>query len=231
MTSFTQEELMTSFTQEELITVIEKCPRHITEKILNIAEIYYKPKEKINKNDLKNIVKDYFHFEDDIQVGINRDQENISRQVISRWLKKIDLSQKFKVIGEAKRIITSSKIVLEELGISHSEKVYQKALMVELTKSGFKNPQTEISVPLYYPTKPSTMDRKEAQKLGYVHVGDARIDIETDDWVLELKQIEKLNFKEKGQLYKYLQHTVYTKGLLINFNQKSGKIEWCFQTI
>ena len=154
----------------------------------------------------------------------------IKKLLIRNYLRKID-GQHFKErVIEAAKIIKASKKVIRELGISHRESVYQKALIHELRHSGFNNPQSENYVCLYYPTKPPTETRKWAQLNNLTYVGEARIDIEVGNWVLELKQLSKnINTKEKGQLYKYLQHTEYSQGIIINFHQNKNDIEWTYQ--
>ena len=39
----------------------------------------------------------------------------------------------------------------------------------------------------------------------------------------------KLFEKDSQRLYKYLQHTSYDQGLIINFNQNTGDVDWTFQ--
>ena len=166
----------------------------------------------------------------EIRVTFEERRRCLAVLILRWWLRKCNLREAKAVVVEAAKIVKASARVFADLGTDHRESVYQKALQSELLQKGCGNPLRENEVPLYYPTKPPTMDRKEAQKLGYVNVGEARIDIEVGDWVLELKQMATgLNTKERGQLYKYLQHTTYTQGLLINFHQRTGRIDWTYQ--
>ena len=160
---------------------------------------------------------------------INTQNNDFARLIIRRNLRKIDLIRFKNNLIEMYKIIRVAKTVMNELGTSYNECVYQKAMLYELTLQGFKNPQTENNVQIYYPTKPFDMDNKTAHNKGLTCVGNARIDIGVGNWVLELKAIQSLKKKERGQLYKYLQHTSYDQGLIINFNQNTGDVDWTFQ--
>ena len=160
---------------------------------------------------------------------MNTQNNDFARLIIRRNLRKIDLVRFKNNLIEMYKIIRVAKTVMNELGTSYNECVYQKAMLYELTLQGFKNPQTENNVQIYYPTKPFDMDNKTAHNKGLTCVGNARIDIGIGNWVLELKAIQSLKKKERGQLYKYLQHTSYDQGLIINFNQNTGDVDWTFQ--
>jgi len=163
------------------------------------------------------------------KICINTQNDILARLIIRRNLRKIDLVRFKDNLIEMYKIIRVAKTVMNELGTSYNECVYQKAMLYELTLQGFKNPQTENNVQIYYPTKPFDMDNKTAHNKGLTCVGNARIDIGIGNWVLELKAIQSLKKKERGQLYKYLQHTSYDQGLIINFNQNTGDVDWTFQ--
>ena len=163
------------------------------------------------------------------KICINTQNNILARLIIRRNLRKIDLIRFKNNLIEMYKIIRVAKTVMNELGTSYNECVYQKAMLYELTLQGFKNPQTENNVQIYYPTKPFDMDNKTAHNKGLTCVGNARIDIGIGNWVLELKAIQSLKKKERGQLYKYLQHTSYDQGLIINFNQNTGDVDWTFQ--
>ena len=163
------------------------------------------------------------------KICINTQNNILARLIIRRNLRKIDLIRFKNNLIEMYKIIRVAKTVMNELGTSYNECVYQKAMLYELTLQGFKNPQTENNVQIYYPTKPFNMDNKTAHNKGLTCVGNARIDIGIGNWVLELKAIQSLKKKERGQLYKYLQHTSYDQGLIINFNQNTGDVDWTFQ--
>tara|TARA_B100001250_G_C19721536_1_gene754091 strand:+ start:106 stop:777 length:672 start_codon:yes stop_codon:yes gene_type:complete len=163
------------------------------------------------------------------KICINTQNNILARLIIRRNLRKIDLIRFKNNLIEMYKIIRVAKTVMNELGTSYNECVYQKAMLYELTLQGFKNPQTENNVQIYYPTKPFDMDNKTAHNKGLTCVGNARIDIGVGNWVLELKAIQSLKKKERGQLYKYLQHTSYDQGLIINFNQNTGDVDWTFQ--
>jgi GxxExxY protein len=101
------------------------------------------------------------------------------------------------------RIIQCIIAVHNELGPGYSEKIYRRAMMIELTK---QNLQFEIEkhIPIYY--------------AGRV-VGRHRLDILVDNQVImELKTVEALNKKHYAQVRSYLKATGLTSALLVNFS-------------
>jgi len=89
----------------------------------------------------------------------------------------------------------------------------------------------ERTVALYYPPKAHHIPNKDAVIQGHVHIGNNRLDIESNGWILELKALDKeLGMANNWQIRNYLRHTEYTEGLLLNFNQQTGKVEYrtCF---
>ena len=95
--------------------------------------------------------------------------------------------------------------VYNTLGFGFLEKVYENALSLELTKSGFRiSRQKSISV--YYD--------------GEI-VGDYYADIIVNDAIiLELKSAESIRDEHFAQLTNYLKATNIEVGLLLNFGKK-----------
>ncbi len=96
------------------------------------------------------------------------------------------------------------------LGAGFLEKVYEKALLVELRQRGLK---TESQTPI-------TVRYKDEV------VGEYFADIVVDGQViLELKAVEQLQKIHEAQLLNYLKATGYKIGLLINFTHPKAEIK------
>jgi len=96
------------------------------------------------------------------------------------------------------------------LGHGFFEKVYEKALLVELHQRGLK---AESQVP---------------SKVKYkgTEVGEYFADIVVEDQViLELKAVDSLQSIHEAQLLNYLKATGYKIGLLINFTHPKAEIK------
>jgi GxxExxY protein len=92
------------------------------------------------------------------------------------------------------------------LGPGLLESAYQKCLIFELKKAGFKV-EKEISLPITY--KSIELDHSY------------RIDILVNNQiVIELKTVEELTEVHKAQVLTYLKLGNFPLGLLINFNSK-----------
>jgi GxxExxY protein len=95
------------------------------------------------------------------------------------------------------------------LGAGFLEKVYEKALLIELRKSGLK---AESQVPVKVIYKGET-------------VGDYVADILVEDSIiLELKSVEEMPKIYEAQLINYLKATGIKIGLLINFKHPKAEI-------
>ena len=175
---------------------------------------------------------------EDMYVPDNEAKKFLSRLRIRMYLKKLERSD-FKVLVERLRwvryVVLSSKDIIEALGLYVSrgscEGAYQKALMHVLRKGGF-TPCMERPIALYYPPKPMEVTNLEAVNEGYVMIGINRLDIEVNGWILELKALDKPLCKANAyQIKNYLKHTEYKQGVLVNFNQNTGNIEYsvCFK--
>ena len=96
------------------------------------------------------------------------------------------------------------------LGSGFLEKVYRKALLIELRKRGLRA-QSEVPIQVLYKGE---------------LVGDYFADIVVEDRIiLELKAIEKLQNVHEAQLLNYLKATGMHVGLLINFTHPKAEIK------
>ncbi|MGB7747839.1 MAG: GxxExxY protein [Verrucomicrobiia bacterium] len=102
------------------------------------------------------------------------------------------------------KIIGAAFEVYGELGYGFLESVYQKAMQVELQRSGLK---AEIECPIKV-------------KYRNVIVGEFRADLFVNDAVMiELKTAKNYNAEDEPQLLNELKATGIKVGLLINFGR------------
>lgn len=107
--------------------------------------------------------------------------------------------------------------VMATLGKGHSERVYHRAMITSLNRKRVAH-RSEVIAPITY--------------LGEV-VGFGRCDLVVGNLVIEFKANARCPRKTSPQLQKYLDSLAKNerrkcRGLIINFNQKTGKID-CFQ--
>ncbi len=103
------------------------------------------------------------------------------------------------------RIIKEAYYVYNKLGYGFLEKVYENALFIRLSNTGF-NVSQQYPVNVYFENE---------------LVGEYFADILIEEKViLELKAIEKLSAIHEVQLVNYLKATKIEVGLLINFGPK-----------
>lgn len=103
------------------------------------------------------------------------------------------------------KIIECAFRVHKNLGFGFLESVYQKALLIELTKVGLKV-KKERKIQVNYD--------------GQV-IGDFVADILVEEKViLELKSVREIHPAHEAQLINYLKATGIEVGLLINFGEK-----------
>lgn len=103
----------------------------------------------------------------------------------------------YKIIGCINKVHSS-------LGPGLLESVYEKALMIELAKAGFKV-RNQVPIDIVYESEPLG--------LGF------RIDVlVNEEIVLELKSVEHILPVHKKQLLSYLRIADKHIGLLVNFN-------------
>ena len=100
--------------------------------------------------------------------------------------------------------------VFRELGAGFLEKVYESALVIELTKQGL---DCKIQYPLLVKYKGNV-------------VGEYIVDILVEGRiVLELKAVSKLLPVHEAQLLNYMKATKVELGLLINFTHPKAEIK------
>lgn len=100
------------------------------------------------------------------------------------------------------KIIKAASNVHKELGPGLVEKLYQRALRVELVKSGV------------------SLEREKRIELKYkgVNIGFDKVDFDIENKVLvELKAVSELNEIHKAQMISYLKSSGRRVGLVINF--------------
>ena len=103
-------------------------------------------------------------------------------------------------------ILDCANVVRKSLAPGYTEKVYENALMIELTKAGINAKQQSPIVVKY--------DGKV--------VGEFVADIFVENCIIiELKAVQNLNEAHQAQLVNYLTATGIDDGLLINFGNES----------
>lgn len=113
-------------------------------------------------------------------------------------------------------VLYACTAVMRTLGTGYSESVYQNALSVHLTKLRVPH-RCEVLCPIYY--------------MGSC-VGYGKADVVTDDCVVELKANSNQLHKSVGQLNRYLKSLSVARpyqGILVNFNQATGKLEYLLE--
>ncbi len=96
------------------------------------------------------------------------------------------------------------------LGSGFLEKVYEKALLLELREKGLKA-ESQVSIQVSYK--------------GSV-VGEYFADIVVENLViLELKSVKKLDKSHEAQILNYLKATDFEIGLLVNFTYPKAEIK------
>ncbi len=100
--------------------------------------------------------------------------------------------------------------VNRELGVGFLEKVYEKALLVELINKGLKA-DDQVPIQVKYKGK---------------EVGEYYADIVVENKIiLELKTVESLHKIHEAQLLNYLKATGYKIGMLVNFYHAKAEIK------
>ena len=99
--------------------------------------------------------------------------------------------------------------VNRELGAGFLEKVYENALLIELSNRGLKA-KNQVPIKVKYKGK---------------EVGEYFADIVVEDRVLlEIKSVDLLQKVHEAQLLNYLKATGYKIGLLVNFSHPKAEI-------
>jgi len=103
------------------------------------------------------------------------------------------------------KIIKAFYTVYKTLGYGFLEKVYERAMMIELKKLGL-NCMSQVQIKVFY-----------ANQI----IGDYVADIIVENKILvELKAIKHLSKQDEAQLLNYLTATKYEVGLLFNFGKE-----------
>ena len=120
------------------------------------------------------------------------------------------MNDNFKYSDITNKIIKAYYSVYNKLGFGFLEKVYEKALLVELMRRGIK---CENQVPI-------------TVKYKGTNVGEYYADIVVENQIiLELKAIDSLQKVHEAQLLNYLKATGYKIGLLVNFTHPKSEIK------
>jgi GxxExxY protein len=101
--------------------------------------------------------------------------------------------------------------IYKTLGSGFMEKVYEQALLIELTEERGLKAQTQVPMRVYYKGR---------------IVGDYFADLVVEDQiVLELKVVDKLTKTHEAQLLNYLKATGHKMGLLVNFQHPKAIVK------
>ena len=133
------------------------------------------------------------------------------------------MSEQYKHKALTDLILKAFYKVYNTLGYGFLEKVYERAMVLELRKMGLKV-VSQAPIQVFYE--------------GEV-VGEYSADLLMEDAVIvELKAVRALAAEHEAQLLNYLQATVYEVGLLLNFgpkpqvkrkvydNERKGSLSW-----
>lgn len=109
-----------------------------------------------------------------------------------------------------KQIIGLGIKVHKELGPAYEEKLYQRALYLELQRAGLKfEREKEVSI-----------------NYGPVRIGKKKLDFVIDGKiVVELKKVSQIDAVHKAQVVSYLKATGLKLGLILNFGQERLEIK------
>ena len=113
------------------------------------------------------------------------------------------------------KIIGCAHNVYKQLGFGFLESVYQKAMLIELTKNDLKA-EAEKPLRIYYDNQV---------------VGDFFVDLYVEDAVVvELKAVEHLSKQHEVQVVNYLSGLKKDIGLLVNFGLNGVEVKRKFRT-
>jgi GxxExxY protein len=119
------------------------------------------------------------------------------------------MSEIYPLKDETYDVTGCAMTVLNALGHSFSEKVYENALLVELKEKQIPFKQQPPFDVIY---KNASVGR---------YIPDL---IVNDELIVEIKTIDKIGPNETGQVLNYLKATGLKVGLILNF--KHAKLEW-----
>jgi GxxExxY protein len=107
-------------------------------------------------------------------------------------------------------VVGAAMEVHQTLGRGMAEPIYQEALEIEMTANGFKV-EREKTLLCYY--KEQEMKKRYIADFFYKGI------------IVELKSVEKICPEHRAQLINYMRISQQTKGLLINFGERSLRAE------
>ncbi len=111
------------------------------------------------------------------------------------------------------QIIRAFYAIYNELGYGFLEKVYERALFIELSDMGVSS-ATQQQIKVFYKAR---------------DVGDYFADLMVKNAVIvEIKTVDELNEDHKKQLQNYLKATSIEVGLLLNFGPKPKVVRRIF---
>lgn len=119
------------------------------------------------------------------------------------------IGRKLEIDEVARRVIGAAYTVSNSLGCGFLEKVYERALTLEMCRLGL-GVQCQVAFPVFY------LDQK---------VGDYLADVVVEGQVIvELKCVESLSSEHIAQCINYLRASNLKLALIINF--KRPRVEW-----
>ena len=170
----------------------------------------------------------------DLGEKLNKFSRIVNRVFIRKFMSNVDFKKVLLLLKEVAIYIKLSNKVINNLGVDPTrgckEALYQRCLVHEFQRYfGTKNGSIsmERTITLWYPPKPYEMTPCTALAQGYLCLGQHnRMDIEYNSWIFELKSIDHLTQSCVNQLRNYIRQTEYSRGILINFNQRTARVDY-----
>ena len=119
-------------------------------------------------------------------------------------------------VGKGVKILGCAYKVCNKLGYGFLESVYEKAMLIELNRTGLKS-VAQKPIKVYYDTE---------------IVGDFKADILVEDTVIiEMKSVKNIVKEFEVQLVNYLVATGKPVGLLLNFGENKVEVKRKVRTL
>jgi len=103
-------------------------------------------------------------------------------------------------------LVNAAQEVYNELGRGMQEPIYQEAMAAELTMRGIPFAR-EVELSTWY----------KGMKLHKVYIADFM----SEDVLVEFKSVSEVTRDHRAQLFNYMRITNITKGILVNYGEKS----------